>query len=351
MSSSTDSDRAIRSAVDRIALVPSKYRLYNQTPSAAWIAHGISGELLAQLLDAGFPHQVSEGTVYLDELDLANASFRLSLRSARAMALRSWVIALRSVTALAGRQYRVSFRPQCPEASHPGQCEITQPREIAAILGLGSTTVPPSGVSVAFSPTSVSILLPENVRAVTDELADVEYHLLPSQLHEDCGFLAEARLADCPLAAEYLYRAAVRRGLRARRCFGIFVSVPFSIPHFWVELLVDGTWHAIDPHMIRMLTMQGLVDSAAWPVYRTLGGAAWRLADRDVPLALHNGHEIPCSLPTVSSLTRTSGSRAGPLRLAAQDDALFQVSSPRFPRYVAERSDRAMPCPFAGLLA
>lgn len=298
MSSSSDNGQAIKAVIDRIGRIPQRYRQFNQTRAVAWAAHGIPADLLDDLLDAGLPYQMSEGAVLLDELDLANASFRLSLRSARAMALRSWVAALQSATAPTGRCYRVGLRPRCPDPGHCGPCEITQPGEVISVLGLNDAAMPSAGVSVAFNAAKTSILLPRSFRPLTEELADVEYHLLPPQLHDDVAFLAETRLADCPLAAEYLYRAALDRALPARKCFGIFVSVPFSIPHFWVELLVGGTWHAIDPHLIRMLTARGLVDPGTWPVYRTLGGAAWRLADRDVPLAMHNGAEIPCSLPT-----------------------------------------------------
>jgi len=283
--------------IDRITRVPSQYRVYDHTAAMAKAAHGISSELAADLLECGMPHQVADGVVYLDELDLANVSFQLGLPSARAMALRSWGVALRSAHRTADA-YEVTFRPRCPAPGHDGHCDLTQPAEVAASLGREITQIPREGFTVRYTTGVASIELPAAFWELTSELADVHYHLLPPQLHGDLGFLARTGLADCPLAAEYLFQAALARELPARKSFGVLVSVPFSIPHFWLELMVGASWHAIDPHLIRMLALRGLVDQQAWPPHRTLGGAAWRLADRDLPLAEHNGVEIPCSMPT-----------------------------------------------------
>jgi hypothetical protein len=288
----------IHSVVERILRVPSAYRQYNQSAALARSAHGIPADVLSELLDSGIPHRVTGGTVYLDELDLANASFQLALPSARAMAQRSWVIALKSARSAPGSAYEVTFRPRCPDSGHSGTCNIGQPAEVAAALGRAAAPIPPAGVTIPFVTGRSSMLLPGLFHDLTAEMTGIDYHLLPAQLHEDIGFLRQARLADCPLAAEYLLHAAIEHGYEARKSFGVFVSIPFSIPHFWLELLIDGVWHAIDPHLIRMLRLRGLVEPDEWPVHRTLGGAAWRLADHDLPLALHNGVEIPCSLPT-----------------------------------------------------
>lgn len=291
-------DSLIQTSVDSIMRVPSRFRRYDQTAGMARKTHGIPGPLLDALLDNGLPHRVAGGVLLFDELDLANASFHLELPSARAMALRSWGGALRSASETTGITYTLGFSAQCPEPGHSGECTITQHHEIASIIGRPTADFPPAGFTVPFVNTQPSILLPAPFRQVTEELANVEYHLLPDGLHEDLGFLKRSGLADCPLAAEYLLRVAVDHGYPARKSFGIFVSMPFSVPHFWVELNIDGGWHAVDPHLLKMLGGRGLIDPDTWPVHRTLGGVTWRLADRDLPLALHNGEEIACSLST-----------------------------------------------------
>jgi len=289
--------------IHRISQVPSEYRVYDHTEAMAKSAHGISADLAAGLLDAGMPHEIRGGVLYFDELDLANASAQLRLPSARAMALRTWVVALKSAHRL-NESYEVTFGGRCPDPGHDGPCDLTQPVEVATALGRDGTEIPREGVTVRYTSKIASIELSAAYSELTSELADVRYHLLPPQLHEDLAFLARTGLADCPLAAEHLLKKALASGMSARKSFGVFVSVPFSVPHFWLELNVpDGSaggssWHAIDPHLIRMLTQRGLIDQRAWPPNRTLGGAVWRLADHDLPLAQHNGIEIPCSMPT-----------------------------------------------------
>lgn len=289
---------SIRAAVDRITRVPSRFRRYDQTAATARSAHGISTPLLEALLDNGMPHQSAHGALLFDALDLANASFHLALPSAHSMALRGWVSALRAASEATAVAYSISFRAQCPQPGHPGECTLTQPPQVTSVIGRSTGDFPPAEFSASFTANTASIMLPPLFRELTAELAEVEYHLLPNELHEDIGFLKHSGLADCPLATEFLLRVGSSRGYVVRKSFGILVSMPFSVPHFWVDLNIDGEWHAVDPHLLRMLSVRKLVDPDIWPAYRTLGGAAWRIADRDLPLALHNGHEIPCSLPT-----------------------------------------------------
>src|SRR5450432_594411 len=133
----------IQSAVERIKRVPDAYRQCDQTATDAKRAHGISAGLLSDLLDGGIPHRVAaDGGLYMDELDLANASSQLALPSARAMALRSWVVALKSARESSGCAYRVTFQPRCPEPGHSGVCHIGQPEEVASVIGRTTTVLP-----------------------------------------------------------------------------------------------------------------------------------------------------------------------------------------------------------------
>jgi hypothetical protein len=289
---------SVRSAVALIDKVPGKFRVYEQSPEMAKSAHGISPQQLEALLDCGLPHQISGGVPLLDELDLANASFHLGLPSARSMAFRGWAGSLRTISKARSATYSISFRAQCPRPGHTGYCSLTQPSQIASAIGLASTRFPPPEFSCEFTTGKPSVLLASPFRNLMESLGDIKYHLLPNELHEDIGFLEDSGLADCPLAAEFLVNAGAAHGMRVRKSFGIFASTPFSVPHFWAEVDVDGEWHAVDPHLLRMLGLRGLIEPGTWPAFRTLGGAVWRLADRDLPLALHNGSEVPCSMPT-----------------------------------------------------
>ncbi|MEU8566863.1 hypothetical protein AB0C51_00610 [Streptomyces pathocidini] len=289
----------IESAVERVRRVPSQHREYVHDVATARRTHGIPEDLLKELLDVGLPHGRANGTIAMDGLDLANVSFMLGLPSARAMALRGWATALRAARSEQAALYTLTVAPHCLDPGCEKACEFSIAPEVAGHFGTDGEIDAVTGCVVHRRAAGGSVLLPDEMRALTAQLASVEFHLLPPALQNDVGFLRSAQLADCPLAAEFLFREAGRRGFAARKSFGIFMAVPYSIPHMWIDLLVDGEWLPVDPLLLAMLASRGIIDAADWLPFRTLGGVAWRLHGEDVPLALHGGQKTTYSLPTM----------------------------------------------------
>jgi hypothetical protein len=286
----------IAALVERILRVPSQHREYRQSVEDANRVHGLSEDLVTDLLDAGFPHICLGGNVLMDSLDLANCSFRLKLPSARALALRACAAALRTSTSGLSEPYTLEIEPHCPDRGHRGPCHFRLAPEIVEHFG-GRRGNDSFEYRKILHPARGVDLLPEMMRELTFLLTDVEFHLLPRALHADLGFLSANGLADCPLAAEFLVRAAVDRGFTARKAFGVFLATPYAIPHLWLDLWIDREWVAVDPHLLRMLVERGVIDATEWPPYRTLSGATWRLYREDIPLVFHGDRWTAYSLP------------------------------------------------------
>jgi hypothetical protein len=98
--------------------------------------------------------------------------------------------------------------------------------------------------------------------------------------------------------ARYLVQEAVALGLTARFSFGLFIAAPYSVPHSWFDLYLDGTWVSFDPHLLNALTDRSLLPAGQWPPHRSIGDAAWRLGDDEFQIAMHNGQIDSVSFPT-----------------------------------------------------
>jgi len=284
--------------VGRIRRVPDRYRDFRRAGAAATLPYGISAELLDALTALGLPHRSVAGATSYDNLDLTNISLSLALPSPRLMAMRGWAAALRSTgRATPAALYTVQVVPTCPQGPHESPC---MPEASPVLRCLPGFVPPVGGGTIALTRQiqgHAAEVFPE-LAEVTDLVRAVHFHHLPSELREDVGFLREARLADCGLAATYLAEEATKRGLRARRSFGLFLAAPYSFVHSWLEVELDGRWNPFDPHLLNLLTAWRLLPAEEWPSYRTLGQRVWRLGKHEVTMATHDGTETPLSFPT-----------------------------------------------------
>jgi hypothetical protein len=289
----------LQGIVDRVRLVPEKYRDFDHDTSTAMRIYRIGGPLLSDLLDLGFPHRSSAGDRYFDELDLDNVSLALRLPSPRHLAMRRWPQIFRAVMGDRPVRYDVEVSAQCGSAETGHQCDFRLP---AAVLALGADAGPTARrftLRRDVGATGRTVEAPPELRRLFTEMDGFQFHILPVALYGDLSFLAETSLANCELASRYLFRRAVEEGWEARRSFGLLLSSPYSVDHFWAEFRLDGSWTAFDPFLITSLERWGVLAPSEVPTTLVLNSAVIRVAEDWIDLV--QDAEVPAQ---VSLLTR-----------------------------------------------
>lgn len=283
----------------RLSRIPDRFRVFGESAADAQRRHGVDADLLDALTDLGLPFAPTVNGPRYDALDLANTSLALALPSPRLMAMRGWSAAIRTAASKAPTTYVVAVEPNCPHQDHDGPCTV----ETAPQLCEQSTfsRSPDGAITLTRHVRGRTAHEYPEVSGLTDLVRPIHFHLLPDGLSADVGFLRETGLADCSLAARYLVQEAAALGLTARRSFGLFVAAPYSIPHSWLDLYLGGAWVPFDPHLLNVLTGWGLLSADEWPSHRSIGDAAWHLAEDEFQIARHTGKAASVSFPTRSA--------------------------------------------------
>ena len=136
----------------------------------------------------------------------------------------------------------------------------------------------------------------DSIAAVVSAAERLRFHFIPADLYSDLRFLQSTGLANCQSAALHLCQVAAEHGLAARPAMGLFVSVPFSVRHVWLEIAADGAWRPADPFFLKTLAEWDVIGAQDCPLSRSPGFPLLRLAAsalRDLPLILHNGDPAP----------------------------------------------------------
>jgi Transglutaminase-like superfamily len=282
--------------VRKIRYVPDDVRRFATTATAAHSRHRIGAEILDELVAAGLPVLGSGEDRLFDDYDISNAALHLGVMSVQRMALRSWAHALRRNDGQEHRTARIGFAPRCPAPGHPEDCRFD-------LLRPGGTRHRVHGVGngtdvLACLQTEVHgcwPTVPAAVRDLVEEVADVDFFLLPEVIRWDPESMLAIRAADCGAVARWLVDEGNRRGLPARFSFGLLVVSPYSAPHCWAEFRAEGVWVPVDPLLLGAMRPHGL---AGWPAHRSTGAIVARLTDRFTKLASHGGIWAPLSLPT-----------------------------------------------------
>lgn len=245
-------EEPLRRVLGRLSLVPDRFRIFREDAGDAQRMHGIGARLLDTLTGLGLPHAPAGDGPRYDTLDLANVSLALALPSPRFMAMRGWSAAIRTAASSAPGRYVVTVEPNCRRQAHDGPCTVETAPELRAQPEFrrsreGAITL------TRYVHGRTACVYPE-VSGLIGLAGPLHFHLLPDELSSDVGFLRETGLADCGIAARYLAQEAAAMGLTARRSFGLFVAVPYSVPHFWIDLSLDGSWVPFDPLLLTALT-------------------------------------------------------------------------------------------------
>jgi hypothetical protein len=295
-----------RRVVDLVCRVPSCFREYAQTAQTARDVHRIPADLLARLVAHGLPHVGAAGDALFDKLDLINVSAGLGLRSAWYFGQRGWTAALGRLAAGGPAAFEIEVRPRCPYPGHQGDCDFElwlaggEPEPGTSECAVGTMTGPGT---LMVRTGQGSRTAPAEIARVLEIVAGAAYLDLPAELERDLGFFDRAQVANCSLAAAAVAREASRRGVQARRSFGLVLLAPYAGLHNWVEFLVDGCWSAFDPHLIGYLEAAGVLRPGWWPRLNSIGGLLLRLAasGASTSLATHRGVHADVSFPMRST--------------------------------------------------
>jgi hypothetical protein len=279
--------------------VPTHMRRFTVPQRVARTQHRITPELAEELIAAGLPHVgVGEHRLF-DDYDVGNLALHLGLVSVRRMTMRSWANSLRDNSSRPQTRVRVGVLPRCPVPPHAGPCRYRLLREGGRRETI--TAGPDSRSPVAYYTVSLAGEwpdLPEPVRELADEVADLEFFLLPEAIRWDREFMTRTRMADCGTVADWLVHEGRRRGLTVRFAFGLLVVKPYPTPHCWAEFLVDGAWVPYDPLLLKAMRAWAGLDPVRWHRYASIGPVLYRLCGHFTKVASHEGVWPALSLST-----------------------------------------------------
>jgi hypothetical protein len=307
----------IEKIIQRIRIVPDRYREFTEDTEDARRIHKIPEDLLPEMLDLGLPCRANGSGYRFDRTDLENAALSLHFRCPRYVAMQWWARSLSEIVPDEQIEFNLRITPKCPQAGHPDPCAFYISSCIRAAVTPGSFAVSPAGVATAcISMPAKAVVFSGAYTELFDRLAGLTLHIFPESTPVESWDAYATGLADCRIAARLLVQEAAELGLAARPASGFFLAAPFPMRHVWVEFEIGGSWVAADPFLLQSLDRWGIVDGKQWPVYRSPPGLLWRLQSSDsidLPLVFHGGEECElscvirrklCSTAAVSALER-----------------------------------------------
>jgi hypothetical protein len=256
---------AVKSVVERILLVPGKYRNFNISVQMAGELYCVSGDLLDQLLDLGLPHVGSGKDRRFNAADLENVGNALGLHFPGWRALRLLAITFGGMRSPGAEiSYQVRASSKCPDPQHDGPCAVA-PSPSLLSSGAQVLDCDSSGVTAQVNLPAFSQPLGTAIEPLVEIAKALTFHLIPNELMADVGFAAETGLADCRLSTAVLFANRGLIDLPVRTARGMIMSVPFMMRHTWPEIYVDARWKSIDPFFLNMLARWLIIDARICP--------------------------------------------------------------------------------------
>jgi hypothetical protein len=279
-----------KQSIHKILRVPGKFRDFRIDVNDAGRRYAVKEPLLALLLDLGLPHISKEGHLYFDEHDLYNICLDLRLPGVQWRFMRLWPRFLNRARQDPGAAYEFTVRAACPQPGHADPCDFRFNPEMNRNLRVEQ--VSPQEFQFQGIPVSEAYDFGTSIEPVITEACRLQFHSLPSELAYDMKFLNESSLASCQSAALWLAEIATRHAIEARPAVGLFVSVPYSVGHVWLEIRVADGWKHADPFFLNTLARWGVIQLSDWPLSRSPQCAVLHLTSGtslDEPLVWHRG--------------------------------------------------------------
>lgn len=295
----------VSDVVERISRVPDRYRRFDHDADIAWRIFRLDGAMLSAAADYGLPVRSSNGQRAYDELDLTNLSLALRLPSPRYLAMYQWPAAMRAAAEPERMRYEVDIAGGCAATDSEHTCDVRLTETFRAVGAELDPHTRKGTLIASYDHRTPRGNAPDDLRRLFNEVDAFHFHVLPVELYSDLTFLRDTALANCELASKYLVLRGLDTGWDARRSFGLLLSTPYSIAHFWAEFRLDGEWVAFDPHMINSLARWGLLDPETTARDQVVSAAVLRIGDEWTDLIEDAGHPVKESLLTRRRLLTT----------------------------------------------
>lgn len=279
----------IRWSVEKVCLVPGKYRDFSVDTNDAERRFAVKAPLLAALLDFGLPHTINAGQLYFNDYDLLNIGLDLRLPNMQWRFMRLWPRFLNSAIQRKDPTYKFVINFTCPQPGHAGPCDFKFNPEFGRRI-----KVEMGGQAFQFHERPISEMYDfgDSIEPIITEARRLRFHVLPDEVSYDMKFVRDSGLANCQSASLWLAEVGARHGISARPATGFFISVPYSVRHVWLEIQVGNEWKHADPFFLNVLAQWGVVQPGDWPLSCSPRSAVLHLASDlllDEPLVLHQG--------------------------------------------------------------
>jgi hypothetical protein len=278
-------------SLEKVCRVPDRYREFNIDANDADRRFAIKGSLLAALLDLGLPHARKGGELCFDNYDLMNISLDLRLLGVQWRFMRLWPRSLSSARRRGNVPYQFTLRVACPHPGHLGPCDYKLNPKFDDSIEIEE--ISPQALQFQGNLVSEAYDFGNSIDPIIAEACRLQFHVLPNAASYDMEFLNDSGLATCQSAAIWLIQVGARHGIVARPAMGLFVSVPYSVQHVWLEISTREGWKQADPFFLNSLARWGLIQLSDWPLSCSPQFAIFRIAPDvllDEPLILHRGN-------------------------------------------------------------
>jgi hypothetical protein len=256
---------------------------------------GFSRDDLLTLACEGLPHLCVDGRRWFRWGDLHYLGVRLGTARPYLLNVTLWARALTELSAHERTMIEVDYVPQLgrEHGGHvAGRVALPDgPKQLTLRSGVVAST---ARVFQRGRPDPVAPAL----RTLLTSFEHLQLYVIPESLRTHGVALAGLGLCDCESAARLLVDAAAREGFEARLAYGLLVSFPFSTPHGWAEVCVEGRWTAIDPLTANVIRDFGPEQSQAVGTYACLGAILMRVDTEPVALVSVDGRSVEATYPT-----------------------------------------------------
>lgn len=263
--------------IARLRRIDDRHRAFSVGAEDAARLYGIDWPRLGNLVAAGLPCGGTSERPLCDVFDLMNTSLHLRLASVQRMAMRSWAGTLKVVDR--GGRWRavidVSLDPRGPHVAAERPVAILLPEAGRVIFPAGSAGVVRR---LEWPVRDCPVDVPDHVRALLEEVAGLDFFMLPEDVRWDLDFIRSTGMAECGGASKLLLHAAREAGVSARQWFGLLLTKPFATGHFWTEVEVGDVWVPVDPLLLKLLRHSAGLSGESWPYWRSPAAAFARLA-------------------------------------------------------------------------
>jgi len=282
----------------RLRWIPRDAADYDFAAQDALTRFGLGEPELEPLRDAGLSGRSADGEPTYAPYDLHYIGLRRGLARDALTGITFWRTSLERLTGAGRTRIHITYVPKVPDATGPVSGQVVLPGDPGHAVELRHLA-PAAEFTADQSATWPA--LPGEVAAVLDEVARIDFCLLPDRLLGDTALAREIGLTDCWTGAKLVVEECRRISHRARIAHGLMLALPFSSSHTWAEVEVDGVWTPVDPLIVDLMRRHAGLDPAAWPHHRSPGAMLTPLVwdpPEPIPLVSREGRGVPATFVT-----------------------------------------------------